>query len=126
MNQPIGAHYQLSCFVCGRGCTKASPFEGWATFAQIFNARPDGCRYAVARVVPLVVNWSMRRPTTVSNAAEPAGDFIAWDLYDDSLMSGFNFAGQGGTWITPPPVLWRSEHEDGLVMKCMALYERTG
>ena len=105
----VGMHYQLHCYVCGHGCTKPSPFDSWATFTQIFRNRPDGCRFAVARLVPVF-------------ETHPRGPYVAWDLHDDELVRGKRVGPSG--LIAPPPALWRSDSVDGLVMKAMALYDR--
>lgn len=100
-----GYHYQLCCYVCGNGCLKPSPFEGWASFTQIFQQRPDTCRYAVARIIPVFHN-------------EPAGPFVCWDLYDDKLLS-LTYR----RYVVPPPPVWEGPTEDGVTMKAMMLYD---
>lgn len=113
----VGMHYKLCAYVCGKGCTKPSPFEGWATFTQIFNSRPDGCRYAVAQRVPLLAQSG----TTVSHG-EPSGPYVVWDLLDDLLVKGKRTAPSG--LLMPPPPVWLGDSEDGMIMKAMALYEQ--
>lgn len=100
----IGIHYQLHCYVCGRACTKPSPFDGWATFTQIMQQRPDGCRFAVARIVPVF-------------GTKPQGPYLVWDLFLPRAV-------HNNGWINAPKPLWRSASVDGLVMKAMALYDR--
>ena len=121
-NPLVGLHYQLLAYVCGAACTKPSPFEGWATFTQIFNSRPDGCRFAVARIIPLHRNPNPDPNTPLVSSGEPTGPFVVWDLYDKELVSGKRVGASGS--IAPPPALWLSDSSDGLIMKAMALYDR--
>lgn len=104
-----GVHYHLEAYVCRGGCTKPSPFEGWATFTLIFQQRPHECRYAVARLVPVF-------------SYEPAGPYLCWDLWDDSLLGGQNTQRNG--LITPPFPLWQGPSPDALIMKAVMLYDR--
>lgn len=113
----VGVHYQLHCYVCGAGCTKPSPFEGWVTFTQIMRNRPDGCRFAIAQLVPLLHNNNPDPSTPLFITTEPAGPFVAFDLYTPRSVRANGF-------IPAPPPLWTSESVDGLVMKAMALYGR--
>lgn len=110
-------HWRLCAYVCGKGCTKPSPFgdDTWATFTQIFNARPDGCRFAIAQRVPMAI--------TAQGVVydKPTGPFVVWDLFDDLLVRGKR-AGEGGL-LAPPPPKWMGEGEDGMIMKAMALYD---
>ncbi len=113
MSIPIGLHYHLEAFVCGPACIKPSPFEGWATFAQIFNARPDGCRFAIVRVVPVYER-------------RPRGDYIVWDLYASPIGGTHGTYGAGLAYgdASPPAPLWQGKTADGMIMKAMALYAR--
>lgn len=108
------AHYELQAYICGKACSRPSPFEGWATFEQIFNARPDGCRYAVVRRVPL------RNHNGKIIVGPPAGDFLVWDLYHDDIVQ------HQWPWrpvlLQPPEPTWTGRTADGMVMKAMALY----
>ena len=115
----VGMHYKISAYVCGRGCSKPSPFEGWATFTQIFNSRPDGCRYAVAQGLPLRIRET--DPPTADHGA-PTGPFVVWDLLDAQLVKGKRTAPSG--LLMPPPPTWMGDSEDGMIMKAMALYEQ--
>lgn len=107
MTERAGLHYQLEAYVCGPACIKPSPFEGWATFAQIFNARPDGCRFAVARMVPVF-------------AEGPDGPFVVWDLRD----AGVHPYPRALNFVRPPHPTWQGDTADGMIMKAMALYEK--
>jgi hypothetical protein len=105
-NQPLaGMHYHLEAYVCGAGCVRPSPFDGWATFTLIFQQRPSGCRFAIAQIVPVF-------------SYEPIGPYVCWDLHEDlTTMPGNNL-------LTPPWPKWQGENADALIMKAMALYER--
>lgn len=105
-----GIHYKLEGYICGAGCVKPSPFEGWATFTLIFQQRPNNCRFAVARLVPVF-------------EYEPRGPWLCWDLFDDVLTMGQNTQQLGGL-ITPPWPKWQGASADALIMKAMALYDR--
>lgn len=113
----IGLHFELQCFI-GSGRVHPSPFEGWATFPQIFQRRPDGCRFAIVRRVPLKTAVYKGNFDSVTPADEPEGDYLAWDLLDDTLTRGV----RGD--LSPPEPLWRSASKDGLIMKALALYDR--
>lgn len=115
MTELVGIHYQLCAYVCGRACIKPGPFEGWATFTQIVQSRPDNCRYAVARMAPVV------KAGDTYTVADPTGPFIVWDLHDEELVRGHRTDGAG--LIAPPPALWMGDTEDGMVMKAMARYD---
>ena len=110
-----GLHYKLSCYVCGRACSKPAPFEGWATFGQIFNSRPDGCRFAIAQQLVLV-----HRQGGLIHELDDA--WLCWDLLDDEVIR------KSSDWRNPtlaaPPPTWTSPSETGLIMKAMALYDR--
>lgn len=113
----VAMHFELQAYICGAACIKPSPFEGWATFAQIFNARPDGCRYAVARRVPL---RNHEGKVFTSHRAE--GPYIVWDLYHDDVV--VHQAHRADVLLRPPPVKWSGYSRDGMIMKAMALYDR--
>lgn len=112
---PPAAHYNLCAYVCGPACIRPSPFEGWATFLQIFQQRPDGCRFAIAQRVPLLRTG----PASVAYADRPEDRFICWDLFDDSL-----FRTRFDMRLLAPTPVWTGDTEDGVVMKAMALYEQ--
>lgn len=118
MSEAVGLHYQLIAYVCGASCVQDSPFEGWATFEQIFQRRPDNCRYAVARQIPLQMGDDGR-----VDYGSPQGEYLCWDLYDDSLLTPSGFKKQSIP-LKPPRPLWVTTSPDGLIMKAMALYER--
>lgn len=109
-----GLHYKLSCYVCGRACSHPSPFEGWATFATIFNRRPDGCRFAIARQLVMGVEYG-----AVVNRLDDT--WVCWDLLDDGLIDRTSRA---VALVHPPLPRWTSASETGLIMKAMALYDR--
>ena len=113
----VGLHYDLRAYILGKAHIQPSPFgEGsWATFTQIFQKRPDGCRFAVAQMVPLKVSGSgvVSRP--------PSGPFVVWDMFDDLLVKGKR-TGPSGL-LMPPPPLWMGETEDGMVMKALMLFD---
>jgi hypothetical protein len=96
-------HYDLQAYVCGPGCTSPSPFEGWATFQQIFNARPHECRYAVVREA-----WSSQ--------------YVVWDMYHDDVTHRQNT--HSVVLLRPPPPLWTGPTADSMIMKAMMLYGR--
>jgi hypothetical protein len=117
----VGFHYLLACYICGPACVRSSPFgEGWTTFAQIFQSRPDGCRYAIAQMVPLKVSGDLT--TTVRSAKQPEGAYIVWDLLDDTLTNGKALREKG--YLPTPEPLWQHESLDGMIMKAMALYDQ--
>jgi hypothetical protein len=98
-----GVHYLLEAYVCQSG-TKPSPFEGWVTFPQICQQRPADCRFAVAQLVPVF-------------EAHPRGPFVCWDLRN------FTIGERTPRWRNPPDPVWTGRSADGLIMKCLALYE---
>lgn len=114
-----GLHYELQAYICGRACIKPSPFEGWATFAQIFNHRPDGCRFAVVRRVPLRNHQG--KVFSSHRAEEP---FMVWDLYHDDVVTHHRHT-TASVLLRPPPALWTGRTADGLIMKAMMLYDKT-
>lgn len=120
-DETVGYHFQLECYVGPGGDVRASPFEGWATFPQIFARRPDKFRFAVARMVPLKRVTVSAQRDVVEAGDEPAGDWLVWDLLSKDITNGRSLR-NNGILPTPPP-LWQSEHLDGLVMKCVALYD---
>lgn len=117
----IAFHYRLECYVGPHGSVRESPLEGWATFADIFNRRPDQFRYAIAQGVAL----KLEKPgeATVVAEHEPAGAYICWDLYTDDLARGRQLTRRG--FMHTPAPLWTSDSLDGLVMKAIALYDQT-
>lgn len=120
-DETVGYHFQLECYVGPGGDIRLSPFEGWATFAQIFAKRPDKFRFAVARMVPLKRVKLNVNHDVVEAGDEPVSDWLVWDLLSDDLTNGRALR-QRGILPTPAP-LWQGEHKDGLVMKCVALYD---
>lgn len=101
-NQPDRFH--LCAYVCGQSCMRPSPFDGWATFDQIFARRPSDCRYGVARTV--------------------TGLVVVWDFYDESLTyGGLVSSGREGSFDPPLPVRI-GPSEDAMIMATMALYDR--
>lgn len=116
----FGLHYELQAYICGAACIKPSPFEGWATFAQIFNARPDGCRYAVVRRVPL-----RNHQGKVFHSHRAEGPFMVWDLYHDDVVTHQRHK-TDTLLLRPPPPTWTGYSADGMIMKAMALYDREG
>ena len=109
-------HYELHAYVCGRGCIKPSPFEGWATFSQIFQNRPSECRYAVARLVAL-----RNHQGKVIHGPYTVGPFVVWDLYHDDVVRHQQWK---TTLLRPPPPTWTGPTADAMIMKAMALYDR--
>lgn len=107
--QKPGLHYKLECYICGPSCIQPSPFEGWVTFPRIFQQRPDGCRFAVAQLVPVFED-------------RPEGDYLVWDLLTEELTMGRGLYAHG--YLRAPAPLWQSPSLDGLIMKAMALYDR--
>lgn len=116
----VGLHFHLHAYICGNGCVKPSPFEAWATFTQIFQQRPNNCRFAVAQMVPLKQQFGH------VGYKGPEGDFLCWDLYDDDLLvtqRARSRARNDGLLGAPVPK-WQGPSADALVMKAMALYDR--
>lgn len=115
----VASHYQLCCYVCGPGCTKPSPFEGWATFEQIVINRPNNCRFAVGRRVPFFVvgeATETRGPTV--RVGEPTGEFFVWDLFAVASPP----AGRR-TLLQAPEPLWTGPTEEAMTMKAMMMYD---
>lgn len=110
-----GAHYHLSCYV-GRTHTRAAEWEGWATFTTIFQRRPDGYRFAVAR--QLVMSEEGGK---VVNRLDD--QWLCWDLLSDQLTGGHNLHRTDGL-MRPPPPIWTGPNEEALVMRAMAQYDR--
>lgn len=88
--------YKLHAYVCGTACTKSSPFEGWATFDQIFNHRPNDCRYGVAQTT--------------------AGDVLVWDFYCDALLEHNSLV------LRAPPPVRMGFDLDAMTMATMMTY----
>lgn len=108
-----GLHFHLDCYVA-RGGTTPSPFEGWATFTQIFHRRPDGYRFAVAQALLLVDEGRI--------VNRPDDTWICWDLLTDDLVRGKTL--QSGGYIPAPAPLWTAPTADALVMKGFALIDK--
>ena len=119
----VGFHYLLHGYVCGGGCFKPSPFDGWATFTQLFQRRPDGCRYAIAQPVPIRVNPDKSPNTPLVLHNEPLETWWCWDMHDETLVRGSPLHARG--LLSPPPALWSAPNPDALVMKAFALYDRS-
>ncbi len=116
---PPATHYELQAYVCGAGCVKPSPFEGWATFSQIFNYRPPECRFAVARRVPY---RNHQGKIIVGPYAE--GPYLVWDLYHDDVVRHQRHK-QSSILLRPPPPTWSGSTKDGMIMKAMVLYDKS-
>jgi hypothetical protein len=112
-----GAHYELQAYI-GAGRVFPSPFEGWATFSQIYVRRPDNCRFAVARQVPLRVSAASEAIVTTGPYAD--GPFLVWDLQSTSITVGQRHK----TRLRPPSPRWWGDNLDGLIMKAIALFDR--
>lgn len=121
-NPVAGLHYLMHGYVCGGGCFKPSPFEGWVTFTQLFQRRPDGCRYAIVQPVPMRVNPDPDPDTPLVIHDEPLERWYCFDLQDDKLVLGTPLRNRG--LISAPEPLWTAHNPDALVMKAMALYDR--
>lgn len=115
----VAMHYELQAYICGPACSKPSPFQGWATFAQIFQNRPNNCRYAVVRRVPL---RSHEGKAFVAARAE--GPYLVWDLYHDQVVRGGGWGAANDITLRPPPAKWSGATRDGMIMKAMMLYDR--
>ena len=100
-------HYHLHVYVCGAGCVKLSPIDGAATFAQIFQLRPNDCRFAIVQGLGLFVQ-------------QMSGPYLCLDMYHDSLLALPLSAPRRA-----PPPTWTSDSLDGLIMKAMVFYDRT-
>lgn len=114
-----GTHYHLSCYV-GRTHTRAAEWEGWATFTTIFQRRPDGYRFAVARQMVL---RSIGEGIASVVKHIPDDQWLCWDLLSDQLTGGHNLQHSDGL-MRPPPPMWTGPTEEALVMRAMALYDR--
>lgn len=113
---PVGLHYQLSCYVGSSGtCVASAPGE-YLSFTTIFTRRPDGCRYAVGRIVPFELCQNRDTGTPVYRYGTPLGPFLAWDLYRATTTSLSSI-------VRAPPASWAAETEEALVMKVLALYD---
>lgn len=119
-----GYHYELQAYVCGAGCVRPSPFEGWATFAQIFSHRPSECRYAVVRRVPLRVNPDPDPGTPLVLSGNPEGDYLVLDLYHDSVVKHQAHKPGTSVFLRAPPPTWSGTSRDGMIMKAIMLYDR--
>jgi len=110
-NIEVGMHYQCCGYIVEGGGVTPAPFEGWATFTQIVQQKPDKAMLAIGRRVPLVQTGA----TTVSSAPAPKGLFLVWDLRRlpkttaDDLLNA------------PAPVL-TNPTEDGAVMLALIKY----
>ena len=119
---PIGWHYKLGAYICGKGCIRPSHFTELVSFTRIFQERPGKCRYAVAQLAPLYPEHSSDPNTPIFRAGDPAGPWVVWDLLDEQLVAGKRNGPAG--YVMPPPPLWMGDTEDGMVMKAMALYDQ--
>jgi hypothetical protein len=99
-------HFWLACYA-GAGRTVPSPFEGWATFERIFQARPDGLRFAIVRALEVV----MEHGAVVNQLATR---WICWDLYDQGLLDR---AARGK--LRRPAPIWIGPTEDALIMRAV-------
>lgn len=99
--------YRLHVYLCGRSCIRQSPLEGWVTFEDVFHARPDQCRYAVAETVQ--------------------GTFLVWDMYDSRVWPTSRSTLSPELIVlaaaTPDPID-TGDSLDALIMKTMVRYER--
>lgn len=121
-----GPHFYLECYV-GSGSTTMSPFEGWATFHQIFvNARPYNYRFAIARMVPIYANHSVQHDGTVTMIAghDLVGDWLCWDLHAVDREYANFLRSQQRLIFTPVPI-WQSDSLDGLIMKALVIDAQT-
>lgn len=115
----VGTHYQLCAYICADTGVVQYPFGSThATFTEIFTRRPENCRYAVGRLVPITMSGGV-----VVCSDEPAGPFVVWDLFDEELVRGKRTSPRG--WLMPPPPRWLGDNEDGMIMKAVALYGET-
>lgn len=122
MSGLIGYHYQLAGYVCGAACYRPETGISIMTFISIWNNRPDTCRFAIVRTVPLLRNIDPSPSTAVFNVGEPAGDWLCWDLLDDKLIETMRRRPEGLGCVPDP--IWQAPSKDGLIMKAMALYGR--
>lgn len=99
MIDPKKIRFRAVAFVCGKGCVREPKVEGWATFYQLFDARPNDCRFLVVE------------------SAVDTDRYAVWDLYADDIVMGFFND-------VPPPACMVGDSADALVMKAMALYEK--
>ena len=90
--------YTMHAYVCGRDCVVNSSHVGAMTFAQIFEERPNGCRYAVV---------------------ETGGRFLVWDLYAVESMTQ-----RRKMWLTPPPPVRETEDVDSAIVATAMLYNQ--
>ena len=114
----VGLHFELQAYVCGADGIKPSPFEGWATFAQIYEKRPSECRFAVARRVPL-----RNHQGKVFTASRAEGPFIVWDFYHDEILVHQRFK-TASSLLRPPTPTWTGYSRDGMIMKALMLYDQ--
>lgn len=96
-------HFLLNCYICGPGCTQPSPFQGWASFEQIYSHRPSGCRYAVAARI----------------CATGEAPFVLWDLLEAEAVFEID-----STRIVAPEYLATGGTSEGLIVKAAMLYEK--
>ena len=103
---PPAAHFELCAYVLEDGTIHASPFEGWATFAAIYNQAPPGTRYAIVQAVQVL---------------EPklSGAYLCWEF-----TSGSSMLMARSTSLSPAP-RWVGKTADGLIMKAVALRGRS-
>lgn len=106
-------HYQLDCYVGKGGAVSPATLDPavnqLATFDVIFSNRPNDCRFAIARKMPLSIDED-----------QTPGPWLVWDFFDTDLVAGRRL---GPTGNTPPPPLWRGPVSDALLIKCMVFYE---
>jgi hypothetical protein len=95
---PHKAHYKVHAYICGQGRIHEPGFEGWALFGDIFQQRPDGCRYGVVEATD--------------------HQFEVWDFFADDLVRG-EFRN------IPPIPIYTGAYLDGLIMKVLALYGKS-
>ena len=75
--------YQLRAYVCNCGDVRVAIDMGVTTLTQVFQRRPDGCRFAVVQVLGVEkVRDSTYATTTYEN------QFLTIDLYELKTTDG--------------------------------------
>lgn len=100
MSTKIETRVLPHAYICGNGCVREPSISSWATMTQLYLHRPDGCRFGVAQLHD--------------------DTYGCYDFYSNR----FSIKPVHGTdWNATP--LWSADNPDALVMKAMALYDRT-
>jgi len=105
----VASHYQLICYIDKDRTQRPSPFEGWATWAQI-RAAGGSALYAVIRAVPIKNHCGK-----VIFGTEPAGAYRVCSLTEARVRTDALY----GSHLRPPKPAWTAPNADAAIMKAV-------